>query len=53
MVVCCMSIMSEKKKGKCEKEQRILLRICCRLCFFILLDNRKEGLAVRGGRSPN
>ena len=54
MVVHCMCILrTRNREGDCEREQRILHRICCRLCLFILLDNIKEGLAVRGGGSPN
>ena len=40
-------------EGDCEREQRILQRIYYRLCLFILLDNRKEGMVVWGGRNPN
>ena len=54
MAVYCMCILKVRNiYGDYEREQRILQRICCRLCLFILLDNRKEGLAIRGGCSPN
>ena len=53
-VVYCMCILGARnREGDCEREKRILQRICCRFCLFILLDNIKEGLVVRGGRSPN
>ena len=44
---------ARNREEDCEREQRILQQICCRFCLFILLDNIKEGLAARGGRSPN
>ena len=54
MAVYCMCILGARnREGDCEREHRILQRICCRFCLFILLDNRKEGLAIRGVRSPN
>ena len=50
----CMCILRARNiHGVCEREQRILQRICCRLCLFILLDNIKEGLDVLGGHSLN
>ena len=49
--VCILG--ARNREGDCEREKRILQWICCRFCLFILLDNRKEGLAVRVGRSPN
>ena len=35
------------REGDCEREQRILERICYRLCLFISLDNRKEDWLFR------
>ena len=50
---CVCILRARNNEGDYEREQKMLQQICCRLCLFILLDNRKEGLDVRGGRSPN
>ena len=49
--VCILG--ARNREGDCEREQRILQWIFCSFFLFILLDNRKEGVVIQGGRSPN
>ena len=44
---------ARNREGDCEREQGYYSGYVVGFVSSFLLDNRKEGLVVRGGRSPN